>query len=101
MSDETRQYWMNLLSQTREAFNRCATLVTSSKIQLGLVPVHNLCYDTLRAEFPYIPSQGIIRVQKSVLAMLRSIRSNKHKNADVPKKRSRSLQRDERMDSSL
>ena len=101
MSDTTRQYWINLLSQTREAFNRCVVLVTSSKIQLGLVPVHKLCYDILRAEFPYIPSQGIIRVQKSVLAMLRSIRSNKHKNADVPKKKSLSLQLDKRMYSNL
>ena len=101
MSDETRQYWMNLLSKTREAFNRCAVLVTSSGIQLGLVPVHNLCYDTLRAEFPDIPSQGIIRVQKSVLAALRSIRSNKHRNADVPQKKSLSLQLDKRMYSNL
>ena len=101
MSDETRQYWISLLSKTREAFNRCATLVTSSGIQLGLVSVHKLCYNTLRAEFPDIPSQGIIRVQKSVLAALRSIRSNKHRNADVPQKKSLSLQLDERMYSNL
>lgn len=101
MSDETRQHWMNLLLETRDAFNRCATLVTSSDIKLGLVPVHNLCYDTLRTEFPNIPSQGIIRVQKSVLAALRSIRSNKHKNADVPQKKSLSLQLDKRMYSNL
>ena len=101
MSDTTRQHWMNLLSETRDAFNRCATLVTSSKIKLGLVSVHNLCYDTLRTEFPNIPSQGIIRVQKSVLAALRSIRSNKHKNANVPQKKSLSLQLDKRMYSNL
>jgi len=101
MSDETRQHWMNLLSETRDAFNRCAMLITSSDIKLGLVPVHNLCYDTLRTEFPNIPSQGIIRVQKSVLAALRSIRSNKHKNADVPQKKSLSLQLDKRMYSNL
>lgn len=97
MSDTMRQHWINLLSQTRDAFNRCATLVTSSNIKLGLVPVHNLCYDTLRAEFPNIPSQGIIRVQKSVLAALRSIRTNKHKNAKVPHKKSLSLQLDKRI----
>lgn len=101
MSDTTRQHWMNLLSETRDAFNRCAMLVTSSEIKLGLVTVHNLCYDTLRTEFPNIPSQGIIRVQKSVLAALRSIRTNKHKNADVPRKKSLSLQLDKRMYSNL
>lgn len=101
MSDTTHDHWMALLSQTRDAFNRCATLVTSSDIKLGLVPVHNLCYDTLRTEFPNIPSQGIIRIQKSVLAALRSIRTNKHKNADVPQKKSLSLQLDKRMYSNL
>ena len=101
MSETTRQHWMNLLSETRDAFNRCATLVTSSGIKLDLVPVHNLCYDTLRTEFPNIPSQGIIRVQKSVLAALRSIRSNKQNDADVPQKKSLSLQLDKRMYSSL
>ena len=101
MSDETRQYWMKLLSETRDAFNRCAMLVTSSNIKLGLVPIHNLCYNTLRTEFPNIPSQGIIRVQKSVLAALRSIRSNKHKDANVPQKKSLALQLDKRMYSNL
>lgn len=101
MSDTTHTYWMNLLSETRDAFNRCAVLVASSGISLGLVQVHNLCYDTLRSEFPNIPSQGIIRIQKSVLSALRSIRSNKHKNANVPQKKSFSLQLDKRMYSNL
>lgn len=101
MSENTRNYWMQLLTQTRDAFNRCASLVTSKGIKLTLVEVHNLCYYTLRSEFPNMPSQGIIRVQKSVLAALRSIRANKHKNAHVPQKKSLSLQLDKRLYSHL
>lgn len=99
MSDTTRSHWMNLLAQTRDAFNMCAQLVTSNDIRLQLVPVHQTCYDTLRKQFPDIPSQGIIRVQKNVLAMLRAIKANKHDS--VPSKKSLSLQLDKRLYSNL
>ena len=101
MSDATHDYWMNLLAQTRDAFNACVNMVTSAKTPLSLVAVHAQCYNVLREAFPQMPSQGIIRVQKSVLAMLRSIRGNKHKNALTPQKRSLSLQLDKRLYSNL
>lgn len=101
MSDATHDYWMNLLAQTRDVFNTCVNMVTSAKTPLSLVAVHAQCYNVLREQFPQIPSQGIIRVQKSVLAMLRSIRGNKHKNASTPQKRSLSLQLDKRLYSNL
>lgn len=100
-SEETRNYWMTLLRQTRDAFNFCSSIVVSENVKLQLVPVHNACYERLRERFPQVPSQGIIRVQKSVLAALRSIRSNKHKDASVPQKRSLSLQLDKRLYSNL
>ena len=101
MSDTTRNYWMDLLVQTRDAFNTCANMVTSAKTPLSLVSVHAQCYNVLREQFPQVPSQGIIRVQKSVLAMLRSIRGNKHKDASVPQMKSLVLQLDKRLYSNL
>ena len=97
MSETTRNYWMGLLAQTRDAFNTCANMVTSAKTPLSLVTVHAQCYDVLRELFPQVPSQGIIRVQKSVLAMLRSIKGNKHRNASVPQRKTLSLQLDKRL----
>jgi IS605 OrfB family transposase len=97
MSETTRNYWMNLLVQTRDAFNTCANMVTSEKTPLSLVTVHAQCYNVLREQFPQVPSQGIIRVQKSVLAMLRSIRGNKHKDASIPQMKSLALQLDKRL----
>ena len=101
MSEETRNHWMKLLSQTRDAFNLCSNIVISENVKLQLVPVHNACYERLRERFPQVPSQGVIRVQKSVLAALRSIKSNKHKKASVPQKWSLSLQLDKRLYSNL
>ena len=97
MSDATRNYWMSLLSQTRDAFNTCSIMVASAKAPLSIVSVHAQCYNVLREQFPQVPSQGIIRVQKSVLAMLRSIRGNKHKDASVPQRKALSLQLDKRL----
>ena len=97
MSDTTRNYWMSLLAQTRDAFNTCANMVTSAKTSLSLVTVHAQCYNVLREQYPQVPSQGIIRVQKSVLAMLRAIRGNKQKNASVPQRKQLALQLDKRL----
>ena len=100
-SEATRNHWMNLLAQTRDAFNACANMVTNANTPLSLVTVHAQCYNVLREQFPQVPSQGIIRVQKSVLAMLRSIRGNKHKDASVPQMKNLALQLDKRLYSNL
>ena len=97
MSDTTRNYWVSLLAQTRDAFNTCANMVTSAKTPLSLVTVHAQCYNVLREQYPQVPSQGIIRVQKSVLATLRAIRGNKQKNASVPQRKQLVLQLDKRL----
>ena len=101
MSEETHNHWMSLLAQTRDAFNLCSHIVTSENVKLQLVPLHNACYDKLRKSFPKIPSQGIIRVQKSVLAALRSMRSNKHNSTSTPQRKQLSLQLDKRLYSNL
>ena len=101
MSDVTRNHWMSLLAQTRDVFNTCANMVASAKTPLSIVSVHAQCYNVLREQFPQVPSQGIIRVQRSVLAMLRSIRGNKHKNASVPQMKSLALRLDKRLYSNL
>jgi IS605 OrfB family transposase len=101
MSEETHNYWMKLLSDTRDAFNRCAIVVSDNNVPYGLKQFHDATYSILREEFPLIPAQGVIKVYKSVLAALRSIRSNKHNNADIPQKRSLSLQLDKRLYSNL
>ena len=101
MTENTSNHWMSLLAQTRDAFNLCANIISSENIKLQMVPVHAACYDRLRQAFPQIPSQGIIRVQKSVLAAFRTIKRNKHKKGSVPQKKSLSLQLDKRLYSNL
>ena len=96
-TDNTHKHWMRFLSDVKDAFNACAVMVAENKPNLSITSVHCLCYDALRKQFPQLPSQAVIRVQKSVLAAFRSIRSNKHKNAETPQMRQLSLQLDKRL----
>ena len=96
-TDNTHKHWMRFLSDVKDAFNACAVMVAENKPNLSITSVHCLCYDALRKQFPQLPSQAVIRVQKSVLATFRSIRSNKHKNAETPQMRKLSLQLDKRL----
>ena len=100
-TNSTRNHWAQLLSDVKDAYNACSSMVANTKAKLSIVTVHDLCYDTIRKQFPQLPSQAVIRVQKSVLAAFRSIRGNKHKNAETPQMKQLSLQLDKRLYSNL
>ena len=70
--------------------------IAEDKTPCGLVAVHNKYYSTLRSKFPTLPAQAIIRVQRSVIADLRSIKSNKH-HGNNPNKTKLSMSLDKRM----
>ena len=96
--DETdRDYWSRILDEARRAYNQCSYIIDSKKIHLDLRSVHHAVYYPLREEFPDIPAQGTIRVYKECLATFRSIKSNRHINHKVPKKRNCSMRLDKRL----
>ena len=96
--DETdRDYWSKILDEARRAYNQCSYIIDSKKIHLDLRSVHHAVYYPLREEFPDIPAQGTIRVYKECLATFRSIKSNRHINHKVPKKRNCSMRLDKRL----
>jgi IS605 OrfB family transposase len=97
ISKEGQTYWLDLLNIVKDAFNTCARYVKDNNVPLSLPSVHNACYDLLRGQFPELPAQGVIRVQKSVLSAFRTIRSNKQRKAECPQKHSLSLQLDKRL----
>lgn len=101
MSEEAKAYWLSLLVVCRDAYNACANRIEANQPVLSMVPVHNLCYDYLRSEFPSLPSQGVIRIQKEVTKAFKAIRKNKHKDANTPQRKSLSLTLDKRLYSKL
>jgi len=101
MSENTRNHWMSLLAQTREAFNFCAQLVTEKNTPLNVKTFHNECYDAIREKYKMIPAQGVIKTYKEVLSALRSIKRNKHEDAKTPQRKQLALHLDKRMYSKL
>lgn len=96
-----KEHWALLLKHTVDAYNACANIIHNNKVPLTIVAVHANCYDSLRQEFPYLPAQAIIRIQKEVLRAYRSQKSNKHKKGNVPQKHNLSMTLDKRMYSSF
>ena len=95
------EHWLQLLNVSREAFNTCVKHLDKVKPQLSMSCVHNACYSFLRELYPSLPSQGVIRIQRLATAALKSIKSNKRKNADIPVKHSLSMILDKRLYSNL
>lgn len=100
MDEPTYNHWFNLLTAVKLAFNRAVELIVSTDCQLTIVPVHKVCYDILRTEYPSLPSQAVIRIQKEAMAMLKSRKSNRHHGC-LPKKHSLSMVLDKRLYSNL
>ena len=96
-----KQYWIQLLTETNNAYNHCAKVICEQKVPLTITAVHTTCYDELRNKFNTLPAQAVIRIQKEVLRALRSQKANKHKKGNTPQKHSLSMTLDKRMYSSF
>lgn len=96
MDEAGRVHWLNVLNQSRNAFNRCAGLLFEKKT-LSLKIAHSVCYNTVRTEFPCLSSQMAIKCEQAALAAIKSIRSNKHKNAECPKRKALAMVLDKRL----
>lgn len=101
MTDTSYQYWLNFLSEAQKAYNYCAKEVKGRNLPLSLKVVHHELYHMMRALFPMIPSQGVIKTIQEVLTAFKSIRSNKQKNADIPQRKTLSMRIDKRLYSNL
>lgn len=97
MDDANATHWYNLLVCARDAYNKCTHILYESKVSLSLKKVHELCYNTIRAEFPLLSSQMVIKCEQAAASALKSIKSNKHKNADVPQRKALTMTLDKRL----
>lgn len=96
MSDEAGRRWLALLEAGRDAYNVAAGIVMGLP-SLSLKTVHNACYDRIRAEFPLLSSQMAVKCEQAALSNVKTIRSNKHKDAKVPERNSLVMVLDRRL----
>lgn len=91
----------NLLEQAKLAYNECASYLREANIPLDIKSVHNAVYDWMRTKYALLPAQSIIRTYKEVLSALRSIKSNKHEDADTPERKNLAMRLDKRLYANL
>lgn len=96
-SERLYAHWHALLSEAARAFGECAEFLVSDKVPLSVKAVHDSVYHWMREKYPTLPAQSVIKVYKDAMAALKSIRSNKHKDARVPKKHNLSMHLDQRL----
>ena len=101
MSATSFKYWYEYLAQARNAYNYCAKYLSDNDIALNIHAVHEAVYNRLRENFTMLPSQACIKVYKEVIASLRTIKSNKHKNAEIPQRKSLAMRIDKRLYANL
>lgn len=101
MNNDSLNHWIAFLTQVKDAYNMCSEYIIDNNIKLDIKSVHNETYDLLRTNFDMLPAQSVIKIYKDVLAAVRSIKSNKHKNAETPNKSNLSIRIDKRLYSKL
>lgn len=90
-------FWYNYLLQAQQAYNACAKYLVDNNTKLDIKSVHNEVYQWMRKQYNLIPAQGIIRTYKEVLAAVRSIKSNKHKDTKTPERKNLAIRLDKRL----
>lgn len=96
-----KEFWVQLLTETTNAYNHCANVICEQKVPLTITAVHAACYEKIRNTFKSLPAQAVIRIQKEVLRAFRSQKSNGHEQAKTPQKHNLSMTLDKRMYSSF
>ena len=85
-NDECRSYFIELLEQTRDAYNECAKIISENSVPLDIKSVHNAVYYHIRSKYPKLTSNAVVALYRDVMGAIRSIKSNKHENAKIPEK---------------
>ena len=85
-NEECRSHFMELLEQTRDAYNECAKIIYENNVPLDIKSVHNAVYSHIRNVYPKLTSNAVIALYRDVMGAIRSIKSNKHEDAKIPEK---------------
>lgn len=75
-----KSFLLDTLCQVKELYNFISNIVfnTENYKKLSYKQIHHLVYNNARIQFPNLPAQIIIRLERNVLANYKSVKSNKH-----------------------
>lgn len=109
MSEDSFRFWDNLLGQTMFAYNESCNRIVDENIPLGLEPVHQALYNSLRSKYSSLPAQSVIKIYKDAIGSIRSQRANFAKIVkskpdaqwETPQKHNKSMHLDKRLYSNI
>lgn len=85
-SPEEKGRYLKTLELQKFVFNECSECHFGAT-KNSLVELHQKFYKQFREKYPEIPSNIVIHTIQNVLSCYRSIKSNKHKLTEAPKKK--------------
>lgn len=98
-SEEDKAYFLSILKEKRECFNFLSRELYALEWNrfLSIKLIHDRFYYALKEKFPNLLTQILIKVEQEVIAIYKSIKSNRHQIDKAPEQRNLCLQLDKRL----
>ena len=96
-NQEDYSFWYNLLSEQKDMLNFASDIVYKKKPKLDIKSIADLIYNPIRKKSKYLNAQCVCKIEREILGIFRSIKSNKHKVKNAPEKKNLSMRLDKRL----
>ena len=92
-------FWFNLLSEQKNMLNYASDLIYKKKPKLDIKTIANLIYNPIRKKSKYLNAQCVCKIEREILGIFRSIKSNKNENKlkQAPIKKNLCMRLDKRL----
>lgn len=75
-SEKVRTFWVGQMRLVRDCYNLASRIVFEEKVPLGMMAFHKRLYREERVQFPELPAQMCIKVNRQLLANYRTAKAN-------------------------
>lgn len=96
-NQEDKTFWLNLLSEQKDMFNFASELVYKNKTKLTQKDIADLIYYPIRNKANFLNAQCVCKIEREVLSIFRTIKSNKHNIKSAPEKKNLCMRLDKRL----
>ena len=98
-NQEDYTFWFNLLSEQKDMLNYASDLIYKKKPKLDIKTIADLIYNPIRKKSKYLNAQCVCKIEREILGIFRSIKSNKNENKlkQAPIKKNLCLRLDKRL----
>lgn len=98
-NQEDYTFWFNLLSEQKNMLNYASDLIYKKKPKLDIKTIADLIYNPIRKKSKYLNAQCVCKIEREILGIFRSIKSNKNENKlkQAPLKKNLCMRLDKRL----